>query len=62
MWLPSPHAAILCAVSCVVGLLFVTKSGMYWVGMFDSFVGTFSLMIIALLEMVGVCWVYKYSR
>ena len=49
-------------ISSVIRLLFVTRSGMYWVGMFDSFVGTFSQMIIALLEMIGVCWVYKYDR
>ena len=52
----------MCTVSFLVGLLFMTNAGVYWIELFDSFAATFSLMLVAVCEMVGVCWIFKYSR
>ncbi|KAK3086251.1 hypothetical protein FSP39_015776 [Pinctada imbricata] len=54
-WLVS---GVLCLVSCLTGVLFVLGSGSYWVGLFDSFGGSFPLITIALVEAIGIGWVY----
>ncbi|XP_034256298.1 sodium-dependent neutral amino acid transporter B(0)AT3 isoform X2 [Thrips palmi] len=51
-----------CLVCFLVGLLFCTGAGEYWLQLFDSFAGTVGLVIIALLEMVAVIYVYGHER
>ncbi|XP_061196290.1 sodium- and chloride-dependent transporter XTRP3-like [Saccostrea echinata] len=54
-WLVS---GTLCLVSMLIGILFVLGSGSYWVGLFDSFGGSFPLITVALVESFGIGWVY----
>ncbi|XP_062592995.1 sodium- and chloride-dependent transporter XTRP3-like [Saccostrea cucullata] len=54
-WLVS---GTLCLVSMMIGVLFVLGSGSYWVGLFDSFGGSFPLITVALVESFGIGWVY----
>ncbi|PIO70401.1 sodium-dependent neutral amino acid transporter B(0) family protein [Teladorsagia circumcincta] len=42
--------AVLCASACLVGLLFSTRAGQYWVALFDSFAGSYALMCVAFFE------------
>ncbi|XP_070178072.1 sodium-dependent neutral amino acid transporter B(0)AT1-like [Littorina saxatilis] len=58
-WLVS---AVLCGSCCMVGFLFVLGSGSYWVALFDSFAGSFPLILVALAETVGVGWIYGVDR
>ena len=55
-------AAAVCIVSYLIGLLFVTGSGEYWVKIFDSFAGTTGLIFIALLESVAVMYIYGHRK
>lgn len=52
----------MCIVSYLIGLLFVTGSGEYWVKIFDSFAGTTGLIFIALLESVAVMYIYGHRK
>lgn len=54
--------AAVCIVSYLIGLLFVTGSGEYWVKIFDSFAGTTGLIFIALLESVAVMYIYGHRK
>lgn len=36
---------ILCGSACIVGLVFTTNAGQYWVTMFDHFAGSYALMV-----------------
>uniref|UniRef100_A0A0B7AQN9 Transporter n=1 Tax=Arion vulgaris TaxID=1028688 RepID=A0A0B7AQN9_9EUPU len=58
-WLVS---GILCFLCCVIGLLFVQGSGSYWVALFDTFAGSFPLILIALCECLSVGWVFGVNR
>lgn len=46
----------------MVGLIFCTGAGEYWLKMFDSFAGTIGLVVIALLEMVAVIYIYGHEK
>ena len=46
----------------LVGLIFTTGAGEYWLKLFDSFAGTVGLVMIALMEMLAVCYVYGYKK
>lgn len=47
-----------CIVSYLLGLAHVTKGGMYVFQMFDYQAGGISLVLIALLEVIGIGWFY----
>nr|CAD2186373.1 unnamed protein product [Meloidogyne enterolobii] len=49
---------LICASSCLIGLVFTTQAGQYWVSMFDHFAGTYALMCVAFFEVVAVIYVY----
>lgn len=51
-----------CLVCFLIGLIFTTGAGQYWIYLFDSFAGTMGLLFIALLEMLAVCYVYGYKK
>ncbi|GFR69804.1 transporter [Elysia marginata] len=51
------------SLSCFsIGLLFVLGSGSYWVALFDTFAGSFPLILIALGECFAVGWVLGVNR
>uniref|UniRef100_A0A8C7GLD6 Transporter n=1 Tax=Oncorhynchus kisutch TaxID=8019 RepID=A0A8C7GLD6_ONCKI len=45
-----------------IGLLFVQRSGNYWVAMFDDYSATLPLLIVVILENVAVAWVYGTDK
>lgn len=49
-------------VSFGLGLIFATRSGSYWLGLFDSFAGSIPLLVIGFCEMVAVIYVYGVDR
>ncbi|XP_059205544.1 sodium-dependent neutral amino acid transporter B(0)AT1-like [Centropristis striata] len=57
-WIPSEVVtAIICLVSFSTALIFTLGSGNYWFEIFNSYVGSVPLLIVALLEIVGVVYV-----
>lgn len=59
---PFLNAATVCLFCFVVGLIFCTGAGEYWLKLFDSFAGTIGLVVIALLEMVAVVYIYGHEK
>lgn len=53
---------ILCGGSCIIGLIFVTRAGEYWVKLFDTFSGSYALMAVAFFEVIGVIYVYGWRK
>ncbi|CAH0387581.1 unnamed protein product [Bemisia tabaci] len=51
-----------CLICFLVGLIFTTGAGEYWLKMFDSFAGTIGLVMIALLEMLSVMFIYGHQK
>uniref|UniRef100_A0A914IAH5 Transporter n=1 Tax=Globodera rostochiensis TaxID=31243 RepID=A0A914IAH5_GLORO len=55
-------AAILCTSACMIGLVFTTQAGQYWVSLFDQFAGSYALMCVAFFEIIAVIYVYGCDR
>ncbi|XP_078544662.1 sodium- and chloride-dependent neutral and basic amino acid transporter B(0+)-like [Lissotriton helveticus] len=53
-----PITAGCCVVLFLLGLSCVTEAGIYWVNLIDYFTGGWALLIAAVLELIGICWVY----
>nr|XP_057910467.1 sodium- and chloride-dependent neutral and basic amino acid transporter B(0+)-like [Doryrhamphus excisus] len=49
-------------VGFLLGLPLVTKAGIYWVTLMDSFTTTWVTLILALMETVGFCFIYGGNR
>ncbi|KAF7660662.1 hypothetical protein LDENG_00276980 [Lucifuga dentata] len=54
--------ALITVLACVIlfflGLPCVTRAGIYWVILMDQFVASWPLLILALLETTGICYIY----
>lgn len=51
-----------CLLAFFIGLLFVQRSGNYFVAMFDDYSATLPLLIVVILENVAVSWVYGTDK
>ncbi|CAK6954550.1 sodium-dependent neutral amino acid transporter B(0)AT2 [Scomber scombrus] len=51
-----------CVLAFAIGLLFVQRSGNYFVAMFDDYSATLPLLIVVILENVAVAWVYGIDK
>ncbi|XP_046555784.1 sodium-dependent proline transporter-like [Haliotis rubra] len=54
--------AVFCAVSFLLGLIFVTEGGMYVFQLVDWYFGTIFLILAGLLECIILAWVYGVNR
>ncbi|XP_063052065.1 sodium-dependent neutral amino acid transporter B(0)AT2 [Engraulis encrasicolus] len=51
-----------CLLAFSIGLLFVQRSGNYFVAMFDDYSATLPLLIVVVLENIAVAWVYGTDK
>ncbi|XP_061415880.1 sodium-dependent neutral amino acid transporter B(0)AT2-like [Lethenteron reissneri] len=51
-----------CAASFLVGLVFVQRSGNYFVTMFDDYSATLPLTVVVILENTSVAWLYGTDK
>ncbi|XP_072242515.1 sodium-dependent neutral amino acid transporter B(0)AT2 [Leuresthes tenuis] len=51
-----------CALAFSIGLLFVQRSGNYFVAMFDDYSATLPLLIVVVLENVAIAWFYGIDK
>ncbi|XP_069749768.1 sodium- and chloride-dependent neutral and basic amino acid transporter B(0+)-like [Narcine bancroftii] len=52
----------ICFVFYILGLVFVTEAGIYWLNLIDYFCTGWILVIIALLEIIGLSWIYGLNK
>lgn len=61
-----PFVSIFSVVCCVIafflGLLFVQRSGNYFVTMFDDYSAGLPLIVVVILENISVAWIYGTKR
>lgn len=58
--LPKPaFTALICAVSYLLGLIFVTRAGVYWFNLFDYYTCVIAMFFVTLLECFGLMWYSK---
>ncbi|XP_078497437.1 sodium-dependent neutral amino acid transporter SLC6A17 isoform X1 [Lissotriton helveticus] len=51
-----------CIFAFLIGLIFVQRSGNYFVNMFDDYSATLPLTIVVILENIAVAWVYGTQK
>ncbi|XP_072914710.1 sodium- and chloride-dependent neutral and basic amino acid transporter B(0+)-like [Hemitrygon akajei] len=52
----------LCLMFFFLGLLCVTQAGIYWINLLDHFCGGWGILVAAVVELVGVNWIYGVNR
>jgi solute carrier family 6 (neurotransmitter transporter, glycine) member 5/9 len=45
-------------IGCLIGLVYVTPGGQFVLNLVDHFGGTFLIFALAILEVVGIFWIY----
>ncbi|XP_033836855.1 sodium-dependent neutral amino acid transporter B(0)AT3-like [Periophthalmus magnuspinnatus] len=62
-WIPKELlTGLICLTSFGVGLIFTLGSGNYWLEIFNSYVGSLPLLIIAFFEIISVVYIYGIKR
>ncbi|XP_057210658.1 inactive sodium-dependent neutral amino acid transporter B(0)AT3 [Triplophysa rosa] len=62
-WIPKElFTGLMCVVCFLVALIFTLGSGNYWLEIFNSYVGSVPLLVIAFFELVGVVVFYGMDR
>lgn len=57
-WSRNAGATFSCVVACLLGLIFTTQAGLYWLDIVDHFINQFAVVIFALLETVLVAYFF----
>lgn len=57
-----PLTGIICTVTFLLGIPCVTKGGVYVLQMLDWYCASISVLFLALMEAVGVCYIYGIPR
>ncbi|KAF5901108.1 sodium-dependent neutral amino acid transporter B(0)AT3-like, partial [Clarias magur] len=52
----------ICLVSFIVALIFTMGSGNYWLAIFNNYVGSLPLLVIAFFEITAVSYIYGANR
>ncbi|MFT7812429.1 sodium- and chloride-dependent transporter XTRP3-like [Arapaima gigas] len=53
---------LVCLLCLLLSLGFTTRSGNYWLTVFNDYACTFSLLFIVLIEIISVCYIYGLKR
>ncbi|XP_063755446.1 sodium-dependent neutral amino acid transporter B(0)AT3-like isoform X2 [Eleginops maclovinus] len=62
-WIPNELVtAIICLISFSTALIFTLGSGNYWFEIFNGYVGSVPLLIVALFEIIGIIYVYGMKK
>ncbi len=52
-------ALFICLISFILGGLFVTRAGLFFLDLYDHFVTTYGLVLVGILECLAIGWVFK---
>ncbi|ROK64946.1 Sodium-dependent neutral amino acid transporter B(0)AT3 [Anabarilius grahami] len=62
-WMPKElFTGLICVLSFLVALIFTLGSGNYWLEIFNSYVGSVPLLVIAFFEIIGVVCFYGMKQ
>ena len=51
-------AFVVCSVAFILGIIFTTRAGLYFLDIIDHFVTSFGLVLVGIFECIAVGWIY----
>ncbi|KAG8553304.1 hypothetical protein GDO81_003364 [Engystomops pustulosus] len=57
-----PVTIACCCFLFLLGLVCVTEAGIFWVNLIDYFCSGWAILFAAVLELIGICWIYGANR
>ena len=61
-WTRSRIATVLCFVAFLLGVVFCTQAGLFWLDLVDHFITTYGLVIVGICEALIVGWLFPAKR
>lgn len=62
-WMPKEiFTGLICLVAFTISLIFTLGSGNYWLEIFNNYVGSMPLLIVAFFEIITVVYIYGINR
>ena len=61
-WGREKMSAALCGVAFLLGIVFCTQAGLFWLDLVDHFITTYGLVIVGICEAVIVGWIFPAKR
>jgi len=61
-WPRTTMAPLLCLAAFLLGVVFCTQSGIYWLDLVDHFITSYGLVLVAICEALIVGWVFPADR
>ena len=61
-WRRERTAMVLCCCGFLLGLVFCTQSGLFWLDLVDHFITTYGLVLVAICEALIVGWIFPAHR
>jgi neurotransmitter:Na+ symporter, NSS family len=55
-------ALYVCSLAFILGIIFTTRAGLYFLDIFDHFITTFGLVLVGIFECIAIGWVYGAER
>jgi len=61
-WQRITAASVLCITAFLLGIVFCTQAGLFWLDLVDHFLTTYGLVLVAICEAIIVGWVFPARR
>lgn len=61
-WARSRVSACLCGTGFLLGLVFCTQAGLFWLDLVDHFITTYALVLVAICESLVVGWLFTSKK
>ncbi|KAI3382518.1 hypothetical protein SNEBB_010954 [Seison nebaliae] len=53
---------IVCTIFCIMGILFTTQSGIFWVELFNTYAAGWAVLLVSVCECYCIMWVYGWNN
>lgn len=59
---PPVIASIVCTVAFLLGIIFTTRAGLYYLDIIDHFITSFGLVLVGVFQCIAIGWIYGIDR
>lgn len=59
---PQVIASIVCTLAFLLGIIFTTQAGLYYLDIIDHFITSFGLVLVGIFQCIAIGWIYGIAR